>query len=1394
MNHMLRFLKTALRFAAYGLAFVIVAALLLVLFIGFTNPGAKLAANLIERFASTPDQIVQITDPSGLLTGELKVGVLTLNDGKGIYAEVRDLSVSWSPLQLLNFRFDAERLAAGSIRLERTPAPSQETEEVRSTFALPVDVKIDTFNLQEIIIGKAITGEDQFLSMNGTVDATNESIALTLAAAQRDRPDASAVADIVFNPPGNELKLEATIEEPRGGLLAKLLKLPGEPPVSVSITGEGPLSDWAGTATAALDGQERLKLDGRHQRSNEGLSTVSLTGGGTFDDLLPPNFRPLFQGTTEIDLVAAFDGTMLRIDRGSVETGALSLKASGTASQRGENDLTATLTGRDGPVDFRWPLAKGQIRALIGNATVSLTGVADAAVVDVKASLPMLETPAGQIGQIGLDAQSDGFNLASAQGPLTVTLTTGATRFASPDLDRLIKGPVKIEGILAIAPDTITFNPVTIESASIGGTLTGSFNSASQAADVGFKLFALPAVLPEALQEKFETTIALSGRANASLSDGTVDVKDLELVSDALATSGSASLDESGLTAALEGRLPNLGRLLADAKGEAAFTVDAKGPLTGLTVNAEVTSSGATLAGRTLSDLALKVEALADPQSPKAELTASGAIDGQAINVTANLLTEGGTITVPEIRADIGQNTVNGAVTLTADFKPEGNIDFNLPDIGLLAALGGQKASGDLAGKADIRTVNGVTSIVLTAKGNSLAYDTATIMKPAVDLTVSDLAALAVRGTVTAERVASGANAASNLNLAFTQQAGQTGFDLTGTYDGGPLVAKGSVSSGDGKTNIHIAEFSATPKRIPLRLASPSTIVIEDGAANLDGLAIQTGNGRVTVNGRAGQALDLSVDINALPATLVNAFAPTLGAEGAISGTVTVKGTAAAPSVGYKLNWANAAVAAARSAGVGAVTIAADGTFVDNRVTLETTLSGADGLTFRGGGTVGISGNTPLSLKFSGNLPFGLLAGQLASQGFTLTGTAAVDLSISGAAASPVITGTVSTSGARFLDARRNLAINDLAAQVSLDGKQATIRSLGGTLSSGGRIEAGGTVGITPGSGFPADLTVRLLDATYVDGTLFNAQTGGTLTLKGPLTGSPVLGGQLRIEKASITIPAKLPNSLSEINIQHRNAPSRVREMARDVQKDTGGDGAASSGRSGIGLDLTVTAPGQIFVRGRGIDAELGGDLTIRGTTASPVISGGFTLRRGRLEILGKRLDFTSGEIGFGGSLIPTVDLTATSTAGSTAITVNVAGSANNPTVTFASSPALPQDEVLAQLIFNRSMSNLSALQIAQLASAVSQLAGGSSTSLLDGLRGQLGIDDLDVTTDENGAAQVRAGKYLNDRTYIELQQGSDAGSGKAIINLDVGRGVKLRGEAGSDGSGAAGIFYEKEY
>jgi translocation and assembly module TamB len=180
------------------------------------------------------------------------------------------------------------------------------------------------------------------------------------------------------------------------------------------------------------------------------------------------------------------------------------------------------------------------------------------------------------------------------------------------------------------------------------------------------------------------------------------------------------------------------------------------------------------------------------------------------------------------------------------------------------------------------------------------------------------------------------------------------------------------------------------------------------------------------------------------------------------------------------------------------------------------------------------------------------------------------------------------------------------------------------------------------------------------------------------------------------------------------------------------------------------------------------------------------------MQILTKRLNITEATITFGGDLVPLIDLEATTTSGGATITINLTGLASNPSVTFTSSPALPQDEILAQLIFGQSMARLSALQIAQLADAAAQLAGGRGTSLFQSLRTSLGIDDLDVSTDETGQTSISAGKYLNDRTYLELQQNGSGGA-KAVINLDIGRGVKLKGEAGGDGAGG-GIFYEKEY
>src|SRR5690606_17383955 len=155
-------------------------------------------------------------------------------------------------------------------------------------------------------------------------------------------------------------------------------------------------------------------------------------------------------------------------------------------------------------------------------------------------------------------------------------------------------------------------------------------------------------------------------------------------------------------------------------------------------------------------------------------------------------------------------------------------------------------------------------------------------------------------------------------------------------------------------------------------------------------------------------------------------------------------------------------------------------------------------------------------------------------------------------------------------------------------------------------------------------------------------------------------------------------------------------------------------------------------------------------TDIQPV--GGFKLIRGRLGILGQRITFDEGTVTLVGDLDPYLDFVARSEAADTIVYINVRGRVSDLDISFSSQPELPEDEVLAHLIFHRSLSELSPMQIAQLAAAAAELAGGSNTSLLGSLRDAVGLDDLDVVTDKEGNAAVRAGRYIQENIYLGVE------------------------------------------
>jgi translocation and assembly module TamB len=234
---------------------------------------------------------------------------------------------------------------------------------------------------------------------------------------------------------------------------------------------------------------------------------------------------------------------------------------------------------------------------------------------------------------------------------------------------------------------------------------------------------------------------------------------------------------------------------------------------------------------------------------------------------------------------------------------------------------------------------------------------------------------------------------------------------------------------------------------------------------------------------------------------------------------------------------------------------------------------------------------------------------------------------------------------------------------------------------------------------------------------------------------------------------------------------------------------------------LDVRARNQIFVRGDGLFAELGGHVHLGGTLAALDPEGHFDMIRGSFALAGKTLQFTSGNIGFtGDGFMPMLDLVASvSTATLSDASLTVGGTAAKPVITLSSTPPMPSDEVLAQLLFGQSASSLTPFQAASLAAALAQISGlGGGANPLDRLRNVLGLDELSVGGSGTGPPTLQAGRYVAPGVYVGAAQASNGQGTQVNVEVNLYKGLKLTTATGTSSTGgdsnSVGLSYQFNY
>ena len=460
----------------------------------------------------------------------------------------------------------------------------------------------------------------------------------------------------------------------------------------------------------------------------------------------------------------------------------------------------------------------------------------------------------------------------------------------------------------------------------------------------------------------------------------------------------------------------------------------------------------------------------------------------------------------------------------------------------------------------------------------------------------------------------------------------------------------------------------------------------------------------------------------------------------------------------------------------------------DWQVTVDAT--GPGGTDARATGAISTTGNANLGI--TGNASLGFANPYIAPR--QVSGTTNFDLRVTGPIGLGSVSGPLRISDGRLSAPTIGQSLEGIAGSVILSGGTAQV-AVRGTSSAGGTVTADGPISLMGQNN--ADLSIGLETIVLRDPQLYETTIDGTITLRGPLAGGAHIDGLLTLGHTELRVPSSQISTLGELpEVTHQSAPSDVLQTLGRAGLTNQGTPPLSDQRSGPAypLALTIRAPSQIFIRGRGLDAELGGQLTLTGTSNNVIPAGRFQLIRGRLDILQQRFDLTEGYAQLQGDFTPYIRLQATTTADTgTLVSVILDGPATSPHVRFESNPDLPEDEVLSQLLFGRNIASISPLQAVQLASAVSTLAGRGDGGLIAGIRDGLDLDDLDFTTDEAGNAAVRAGKYITNNVYTDITIGGDATS-EINLNLDITDDLSGRGGFGADGETSIGIFFERDY
>ena len=1316
----------------------------------------------------------------GSIYGKAVLIDVRVRDPKGLVFSAPRAELDWAPLRWFSNRLDITSLHMPSATLARLPQtiPSGKKSPILPGF----DIRIGSLAIDRLLVAPAVTGVQRIGRLQARADIHKGRALVDLAAsiAGSDRLRVHLDAE----PDRNRLELDAHARGSATGVLAKLAGF--AKPIALDVSGKGTWAAWQGTAVADVGPVRLADLSVTNEAGHYALSgvlTPAPLAHGKLQRLTSPRVL-VHGGATLVD--RQLTGTL------ALRSAALSVTADGTLDLADSAYRTVKLHA----VLLHPP-------ALFPNMTgraIELRAILDGSFATAAFDYRLTAQ------RFAFD--DTGFEEARAAGrghfskaPILVPIRFAAARVTGVgDVAGGILRNLTMEGVLRVSSKLVVGDDLRLSSDKLNGRFNLLLDLTDGRYDIGVNgglgRYQIPGLGLVEVKTTLKVVPGPGGHGTRVIGQGTAQMLTLD---NAFFRSLAGGLPRivTGLERTPDGVL-HLNNLVLTApqiritgsgirRRDGTFHFEGVGqqatygPLT-LKLDGKIDHPTLDLVFKCPNDtLGLSdVVAHLDPTSEGFAFTARGGSRLGAFTGNGAILLPrggGGTISIADLA--VSGTHLKGALAIVT-----GGFD------GRLAVAG-----GGYGGELLFRPVDAYQRIEahLDATGATLA-DAVTVRRGHLDMVaLLDPAGTSIEANLTGAGLRRGSLVIGRFAARASLRAGSG--RITASIAGSRGRAFDIQSVVEVTPERYVVSAQGTLDRRPLKLTTPAIFSRDGDGWRLAPTDLSFAGGDAKLSGRfTGGSSAIDATLARMPLSILDIGYPGLGLGGNASGTLSyAQGGGAAPTGKIDMTvrglTRSGLVLSSRPVDVGisgilspdriaARAIAATGGKTVGRAQVLLTLPGGSDLAKRVQ-NAGVFGQ----LRYDG--PADTLWRLTRVELFDLTGPVAIGADVGGTVANPQIKGVVQANGAKIESTTTGTVLTNVQATGQFGGSRLTLDRFSADSGKGGRVSGTGSFDFAAANGLGIDLNVQADHAVMIARDDIGATVTGPLRFQSDGSGGTI-SGNLLLNKSRYRLgQASAASAVPQLNIREINLP--------------GGGEDDEAPRVPWTLAIKARAPNQVLVSGLGLRSEWSADLNIGGAPENPAITGRADLIRGDYDFAGRTFALERGKILFSGEVPanPALDIVANANTTGLNASINVTGPALKPEITFSSVPALPQDELLSRLLFGTSITNLSAPEALQLASAVAALQNGrGGLDPINAVRRVAGLDRLRILPADPQTGQgtsVAAGKYITRRFYAEIVT-DGAGYSATQVEFQVTRWLSLLSSISTIGRQSANVRVSKDY